>query len=83
MFDSIATHAPAAIRIDLTGLRSLCAEARRLIAEGADPGTLAHAHRGDMLCLPVRTLGFWAEREVSEGASHSARFVRHRDRPRA
>lgn len=67
MFDSIATHAPAAIRIDLTGLRSLCAEARRLIAEGADPGRL----------------GFWAEREISEGASHSARFVRHRDRPRA
>lgn len=80
MFDTTTTTT-ATIRVDLTAVRSLCAEARRLIASGADPDAIVHAHRGETLCFEPRPLRFWAERMVVEGDRHSAQFTRYTPAP--
>lgn len=70
----------AIITLDLAGIASLCAEARRLIAGGMDPATLVHAYRGATLCFYPVPLWRWAALTTEERADRSIRFVKYRPR---
>lgn len=48
------------IVVDLTRVASVCAEARRMIRDGADPDALLYAYRGATLCFDPMPLAHWA-----------------------
>ena len=69
------------VRIDLAGSGSICALARRLIADGADPDALAMVYRDATLCFQPMPLGRWAGLTTEETETRSIRFRSYRSRP--
>ena len=67
----------AVVRIDLQGSGSICAAARRLLAEGAPPDALALIYRGETLCFNPVPLSTWA-RLTTEVGERSIRFRAYR-----
>lgn len=59
------------IRLPITP--NLCAYARKLLADGADPDALAFVYRGEILCFKPAPLGAWARLTTEEG-DRSIRF---------
>ncbi|MFB2532690.1 hypothetical protein ACEYYA_11025 [Paracoccus sp. p3-h83] len=52
---------------------NLCAYARKLLADGADPDALTFVYRGETLCFKPAPLGAWARLTTEEG-DRSIRF---------
>jgi hypothetical protein len=53
------------VTIEIVGSGSLCAWARRMIAEGADPAVpVVWARGGVPVFVQTHALGWWAEREI-------------------
>ncbi len=51
--------------LEIVGSESLCARARKLIADGADPAEpVEWTRRGVPVFTTANPLGWWAEREV-------------------
>ncbi|HRO15347.1 MAG TPA: hypothetical protein PLL33_09940 [Paracoccus sp. (in: a-proteobacteria)] len=76
--DGTAPSAHAPVHLDLRGVASVCALARQLIRDGADPKALLYAWRGATLCFTPMPLRRWAGLATEERATRSIRFVRHR-----
>ena len=66
------------IVMDLTRVASVCAEARRMIRNGADPDALLYAYRGATPCFEPMPLAHWARRTTEERADRSIRLVKYR-----
>ena len=73
------------MQIDITGFTgSLCARARRMIVDGADPATTVEWVRGGTAVFAqTATLADWAKWTVSERDNQSVRMVRYRPMPDA
>jgi hypothetical protein len=62
------------MRLEITD--DCCTTARKLIADGLDPGERLEFCRGDMVCLTGKASAF-ASRTVSETSTSGPRYVRY------
>ena len=67
--------------LSVTGRNALCALVRKIVASGVCEMLPANVTRDGTPCFVPTPLSWWAERSVSEGASHSAKFVAYQAMP--
>ena len=72
------TAACAALSMTISARSPICAIARAMIERGVNPEAKMIVRRSDTTCFAARPVGWWADRNTSEGDGRSVQLVKWR-----